>query len=113
MLDSFNLAAANAAYQEYFNYYTEDGTFNGTDATENWDKKAFMAWAKPFFDKKAVVWKKFKYVKKILSCIGIPRDNYFHGKRMSAMPSAALEMASGLGWTSSPEIVGTLLPNVS
>lgn len=53
MLDSFNLAAANAAYQEYFNYYTEDGTFNGTDATENWDKKAFMAWAKPFFDKKS------------------------------------------------------------
>lgn len=53
MLDSFNVAAANANYQEYFDYYTESGTFNGTDATENWDKKAFMAWAKPFFDKKS------------------------------------------------------------
>jgi hypothetical protein len=52
MLDSFNVAAANANYREYFDYYTESGTFNGTDATENWDKKAFMAWAKPLFDKK-------------------------------------------------------------
>lgn len=52
MLDSFNVAAANAEFDRYFNYYAADATFNGTDATENWDKKAFMAWAKPFFDKK-------------------------------------------------------------
>ena len=52
MLDSFNIAAATADYDRYFNYYTEDATFNGTDATENWDKKAFMVWAKPYFDKK-------------------------------------------------------------
>jgi hypothetical protein len=52
MLDSFNIAAANAEYKSYFNYFTSDATFNGTDATENWDKKAFMVWAKPFFDKK-------------------------------------------------------------
>ncbi|MBL7702644.1 MAG: nuclear transport factor 2 family protein [Ferruginibacter sp.] len=52
MLDSFNIAAANAEYERYFNFYTEDATFNGTDATENWDKPAFKAWAKPFFDRK-------------------------------------------------------------
>jgi len=52
MLDSFNVAAANADYARYFNFYTEDATFNGTDATENWDKAAYMVWAKPFFDKK-------------------------------------------------------------
>ena len=52
MLDSFNVAAANADYTRYFNFYTEDATFNGTDATENWDKAAYMIWAKPFFDKK-------------------------------------------------------------
>ena len=52
MLDSFNVAAATADYTGYFNFYTEDATFNGTDATENWDKAAFMVWAKPFFDKK-------------------------------------------------------------
>jgi ketosteroid isomerase-like protein len=52
MLDSFNVAAGRADFDQYFSFYTDDATFNGTDATENWDKKAFMAWAKPFFDKK-------------------------------------------------------------
>ena len=52
MLDSFNLAAAHADYDSYFNFYTDDATYIGTDATEHWDKKAFMVWAKPFFDRK-------------------------------------------------------------
>lgn len=51
MLDSFNLAAAKADFKTYFNFYTEDAIFTGTDATERWDKRAFMAWAKPIFDK--------------------------------------------------------------
>jgi len=51
MLDSFNVAAAKADFNKYFSYYTEDAIFTGTDATERWDKKAFMAWAKPIFDK--------------------------------------------------------------
>lgn len=52
MLDDFNVAAANAEYEKYFNFFAEDGIFIGTDATENWDKKAFVVWAKPYFDKK-------------------------------------------------------------
>lgn len=51
LLDSFNIAAAKADYDKYFSYYTDDAVFIGTDANENWDKKAFMAWAKPAFDK--------------------------------------------------------------
>jgi len=51
MLDSFNRAAARADFNAYFNYYTEDGIFCGTDATERWDKKQFMEWSKPYFDK--------------------------------------------------------------
>lgn len=51
MLDSFNRAAAKADYKTYFSFYTEDAIFTGTDATERWDKPAFMAWAKPIFDK--------------------------------------------------------------
>ena len=50
-LDSFNVAAAKADYNSYFNYFTDDAIFIGTDATERWDKKAFMIWAKPYFDK--------------------------------------------------------------
>jgi hypothetical protein len=30
---------------------TDDSVFIGTDATEHWDKAAFQAFAKPFFDK--------------------------------------------------------------
>ena len=51
MLDSFNRAAANANFKDYFNFYTDDAVFAGTDATERWNKKDFMAWAKPIFDK--------------------------------------------------------------
>ncbi len=51
MLDSFNRAAARADYNTYFNYFAADAVFIGTDATELWDKKSFMTWAKPFFDR--------------------------------------------------------------
>lgn len=51
MLDDFNIAAAKSDFETYFNYFADESTFIGTDATEIWDKKAFMAWAKPYFDK--------------------------------------------------------------
>jgi len=51
MLDSFNLEAARADYTGYFNNYTSDAIFIGTDPTERWDKEQFMIWAKPYFDR--------------------------------------------------------------
>ena len=51
-LDSFNDAAAKADFDRYFGYFAEDAIFIGTDATENWDKKSFQVWAKPYFEKK-------------------------------------------------------------
>ena len=51
MLDSWNTSAAKADYNAYFNYLNDDAVFIGTDATENWNKKNYMIWAKPFFDK--------------------------------------------------------------
>ncbi len=51
MLDGFNVAAAKADFNNYFNYFADESVFIGTDATEVWDKKAFMVWAKPYFDK--------------------------------------------------------------
>jgi ketosteroid isomerase-like protein len=52
LLDSFNVAAAQANFDAYFNFFTEDAIFIGTDATERWNKGNFMIWAKPFFLKK-------------------------------------------------------------
>src|SRR5690242_17725974 len=52
MLDSMNTAAAAADFQQYFSFYADSSVFMGTDATEYWDKQAFMKWAKPYFDKR-------------------------------------------------------------
>ena len=51
VLDNLNAFAAAADYKNYFDLYAEESTFIGTDATEVWNKKEFMVWAKPFFDK--------------------------------------------------------------
>lgn len=51
VLDDLNTFAATADYKNYFDLFAEESTFIGTDATEIWNKKEFMAWAKPFFDK--------------------------------------------------------------
>lgn len=51
LLDNWHAAAAKADYAGYFGKIADDGHYIGTDATENWDKKAFAAFAKPYFDK--------------------------------------------------------------
>lgn len=50
VLNSWHKAAAEANFNAYFNAMTDDAIFIGTDATENWNKTAFMAYAKPHFD---------------------------------------------------------------
>lgn len=50
-LDSFNRAAARADFEGYFNFYTENATFIGTDATEIWAIDSFKRWSKPYFDR--------------------------------------------------------------
>ena len=50
-LDAWHKAAAEANYNAYFSLMADDAVFIGTDATENWNKTAFQAYAKPHFDK--------------------------------------------------------------
>jgi hypothetical protein len=51
ILNNWHKAAAEANFDDYFNAISEESVFIGTDATENWNKKEFMAYAKPYFDK--------------------------------------------------------------
>lgn len=51
MLNDWHRAAANANFGEYFKHLDENSVYIGTDATENWNKKEFEIWAKPYFDK--------------------------------------------------------------
>jgi hypothetical protein len=50
-LDAWHKAAADVKFDAYFNAMTEDAIYIGTDATENWFKADFKAWAKSYFDK--------------------------------------------------------------
>lgn len=50
-LDNWHKAAAEAKFEAYFSYFTNDAIFIGTDATENWTMPQFKTFAKPFFDR--------------------------------------------------------------
>jgi len=50
-LDDWHAAAAKADYKSYFDKISDDGIYIGTDAKENWTKKQFEAFSKPYFDK--------------------------------------------------------------
>lgn len=51
ILNQWHKDAAETNFEGYFNAMAEESFFIGTDATENWNKKDFMAFSKPFFDK--------------------------------------------------------------
>lgn len=51
VINQWHKAAAEANFDNYFDLMTEDAVFIGTDATENWNRKDFEAFSKPYFDK--------------------------------------------------------------
>lgn len=51
VVEDWHAAAANANFEKYFGLMTEDGVFNGTDATENWQNQEFREFSKPYFEK--------------------------------------------------------------
>ena len=51
MLDEWHTAAATADYEGYFGKMDSISVFIGTDATENWQKKEFESFSKPYFDR--------------------------------------------------------------
>jgi pimeloyl-ACP methyl ester carboxylesterase len=50
VLDDFHDAAAKADFNRYFDHFTPEAVFLGTDASERWKVEAFKAFAKPHFD---------------------------------------------------------------
>lgn len=51
VLDAFHKAAAEADATTYFDSFTPDGVFIGTDAKEVWTVAEFRAYAEPYFSK--------------------------------------------------------------
>lgn len=50
VLDALHDAASKADGARYFDLFTDDAVFLGTDATERWTVDAFKAYATPYFD---------------------------------------------------------------
>ena len=50
VLDNVHKMAAEADFDAYFDLYTPDAIFLGTDATERWTITQFKGYAKPSFD---------------------------------------------------------------
>jgi ketosteroid isomerase-like protein len=51
VLNAWHEAAAQANFDNYFSLLSKDAIFIGTDPTENWSKDAFIAFARPSFEK--------------------------------------------------------------
>lgn len=52
LLNQWHKDVANYNFDNYFDSMSADAVFVGTDATEVWNKEAFKAFSKPYFDKK-------------------------------------------------------------
>lgn len=50
-LTNWHKAASKADFQNYFDAMDSASVFIGTDASENWSKKQFADFSKPYFDK--------------------------------------------------------------
>ncbi len=50
-LNDWHLAASEANFENYFTKMDSMSVFIGTDASENWSKKQFENFSKPYFDK--------------------------------------------------------------
>lgn len=51
VLDDFHQAASQADGERYFQHFTKDGIFLGTDISERWNVEQFKAYAMPHFSK--------------------------------------------------------------
>ena len=51
VLKNWHQAASKADFNSYFDKMDDNSIFIGTDASENWNKKQFEAFSKPYFDK--------------------------------------------------------------
>jgi len=112
LLDSFNVAAANADFDLYFSYFTKDAVFAGTDATEYWDMDAFKKYAKPYFDA-GTTWK-FKSVKRNLYIDSLAPVAWFDEvlkTQMELCRGSGVLAKTGDGWKLKQYVLSITMPN--
>lgn len=85
LIDQWHQAAVNADQQAYFDFIADDGTYIGTDATENWTKDEFFEWSKSYFENG-----------KAWSFRAIERNIYFSENNKTAWFDEQLEFSGGI-----------------
>jgi hypothetical protein len=112
MLDDFNVAAANAEFERYFAFFDEDAVFIGTDATEHWEKAAFKAWAKPYFDR-GRAWN-FKSVKRNIYFDNGGKTAWFDellSTQMKICRGSGVVVRKGGAWKLKQYVLSMTVPN--
>jgi hypothetical protein len=112
VLDSLNATAARADFNAYFRLYSDESVFTGTDATERWDKKAFMGYAKPFFDK-GKAWT-FSSIDRHVSFDATGNLAWFDellNTQMKICRGSGVLVKEGADWKIKQYILSTTIPN--
>jgi len=112
VLDSLNATAARADFNAYFKLYSDESIFTGTDATERWDKKQFMGYAKPFFDK-GKAWT-FRSIDRHVSFDATGNLAWFDellNTQMKVCRGSGVLVKEGEDWKIKQYILSTTIPN--
>lgn len=111
-LDAWHKAAAEAQFDIYFGMMAEDAIFIGTDPTENWDRKAFQAFAKPYFDK-AKTWN-FKAIERHVYLDKSGRLAWFDellNTQMKICRGSGVLVKTGKEWKIKHYVLSMTIPN--
>lgn len=112
MLDSFNVAAANADFNRYFNFFADSAIFIGTDATERWNKQEFMTWARPHFDR-GHTWD-FKVLERHIypdKTLNIAWFDELLNTRMKICRGSGVVIKEGTSWKLQQYVLSMTIPN--
>ena len=112
LLNDWHKAASNANYTTYFDKMDSISVFIGTDATENWTKKEFEAYSKPYFDNgKAWDFKVLErniYVNEIANFVWF--DELLNTQMGTCRGSGVLEKTDGI-WKIKHYVLSVSIPN--
>jgi hypothetical protein len=56
LLNAHHFAAARGSLEDFFGCFHSQGTYLGTDATENWKVSEFVSFCRPYFDREKGGW---------------------------------------------------------
>ncbi|MBK8955242.1 MAG: nuclear transport factor 2 family protein [Saprospiraceae bacterium] len=112
MLDQWHDAAAKADFNAYFGFLAEESVFIGTDATENWNKKEFMEFAKPYFDRgKAWSFKALERNIYISSSCGLAWFDELLDTQMKICRGSGVVEKTGEEWKIRHYVLSMTIPN--